>query len=239
MLRLLRFSCFAGVALALLTPVKAELVYDLAFRFSGDVAPIVNGVNIAVASNQQFLGVELLLVERVSGTSVSVLGNDTLTAGLRFGNLSGFQANLDALGADGQFSNPTVNTTGGRANPNNDADTVGYMALGTFFSEPGLGSSVLTPGVRTALLGTVDLTAPTVGTTTFTLSDFSGANGDFGTWGAGGLEGAALASGGSFNNGSFSVTAVPEPSSLAILGLASCGALVRLRKRHSRKSATV
>jgi len=35
---------------------------------------------------------------------------------------------------------------------------------------------------------------------------------------------------------SFNVTAVPEPSSLALLGLASCGALVKYRKRLGKKA---
>jgi hypothetical protein len=238
MFRLLRFVCFAMVAFAVLAPARAELVYDLAFRFSGDTAPIANGANFVVSSNQQFVGVELLLVERVFGTTQSIFGNDALVSGNRFGNLLGFQANLGAIGADGQFANAQVNTTGGAANPNNDADTVAYLDLGSaIFNQPGLGSTLIEPGVRAALLGTVDLTAPTLGQTTFTLSDFSTANGDFGTFGVGGLENAAAASGGSFNNGSFSVTAVPEPSSFLALACLGVGGAWYRRRRASNQQA--
>jgi len=231
----LRCVFFVLTAVSVCVPANAALVYDLAFRFAGDTTPIANGANFVVSPNQQFVGVELLLVERVFGPSASIFGDDSLVgpANNRFGNLLGFQANIAANGADGLFTNAQVNTTGGVANPNNNNfDTVGYMALGNVMSQPGLGSTLLEPGVRAALLGTVDLTAPTLGQTTFTLSDFSANDGDFGTFGVGNLEGAAVASGGSFNNGSFTITAVPEPSSLVLLGLASgCGAFVRFRRR--------
>ena len=239
MFRTVALLCFAVAFTVDLSSTKAAVVYELAFRFSGEADLITNGANFVVASREDFLGVEMLLVERLSGTSQSILGNDSLVNGNRFGNLAGFQANINALGADGQFSNAQVNLTGGQANPNNDADTIGYLALGTnFFNQPGLGSFLIGPETRAALLGTVDLKAPTLGQTIFSLSDFSTFNGDFGTWGAGGLEGAASASGGSFNGGSFSFTAVPEPGSVAVLGVISCGALVRFRKRLGRGLAT-
>ena len=60
----------------MISQAQAGLIFDLAFRLSRESAPIVNGSNFVVAPNQQLIGVELLLVERVTGPTASVLGNN-------------------------------------------------------------------------------------------------------------------------------------------------------------------
>jgi hypothetical protein len=97
-------------------------------------------------------------------------------------------------------------------------------------------------GQREAVFGTVDLTAPTIGQTTFTLADFNPvADGDFTTFGTGafGLESISAASGGGLFGRSVTLSAVPEPgSTLFVSSIVACGLCraYRQKKRGKRSS---
>lgn len=134
-------------------------------------------------------------------------------------------ANITAVGGDGSFSTPQVSsalTPIGTA----DADT---LAGSGFFS--GVNPVETSPGVFDAVVGTIDLTAPTFGSTTFTLSDFGGGN-DFEIVGGGGIDDADVI----FRSVTVTTTtAVPEPNSMA--ALAMLGGTIAIRYRRRRKTA--
>lgn len=215
---------------------RGDIIYDLYFRAAG----LADGINTTetVASGQSFTGVELILRETVSGGSASLFADDTLlpAAGSfnRAGNINSYNANVFATGSNGSFSNLSLNNLGGAANPQNDNNTLGYFAIATALGTPGRMATEVTPSVREIVMGTANLTAPTTGSTTFSVQDFDPlTEGDFTIFGsgAGSLEGAATASGGSFNGHTLTLSAVPEPSSLMVIGLCAGLGLVRRRSR--------
>jgi hypothetical protein len=150
-----------------------------------------------------------------------------------------FAVDIASSGSDGNFQNFLVNSTNGFATAANDANTIGFAALGTSFGQPGKISTVVGSGVREIVLGSVDLTAPTTGATAFSMvrSATASPTGWLTAFNPGGsLVNAANSSGGGIVFSGTTLTAVPEPSSMAVLGLVGCGALVRLRKRLGRKA---
>lgn len=216
---------------------NGAITYDLVFRTPGESGEFTSEVSLR--SGETLVGVELLLIERVTGSSVSILGNDLGFAGAggvdnRFGNLSDFAADLSVTGSDGSFTNLETNTIGGVPNTNlTDDDTIAYTAGGTFFDQPGMQASFVATGVLEVSLGTVDIVAPTVGQSTYNLADIDVNSPNFRTFGVGSLETAAAASGGSFNSGILTVSAIPEPSSFFGLGFLSLALTLR-RRRNSR-----
>ncbi|TWU38494.1 PEP-CTERM sorting domain-containing protein [Novipirellula artificiosorum] len=170
----------------------------------------------------------MILRESIGDTDTSILGAS---------NLNACAVNLSASGSDGTFLNLACDTTGGFETVANDADTLSYAAFGPTLMQPGKDSDDLGNKQREVLIGTVDLVAPsTIGETVFRLSDFNPAlDGDFTTFDSSvaglGLESLAVSSGGSFNTRSLTVTAVPEPSSLVLIGgFITLGASRRCRK---------
>lgn len=209
---------FSAIVFALLTSdARADLIYDIFYRHADFGDAIDSAIN--VSSGQTFSGVEIVIRETITGATASQLG---------LANLNAYAVNVGSSGSNGSFNNLALTTTGGFAAGSNDADTLNYAALGPGFGQPGRTSTDLGGGQRLAVLGTVNLVAPTVGSTTFTLADFNpGVDGDFTTFatGAAGLESISAASGpsgGLFGRSlQMTVSAVPEPSSMALVGLAA------------------
>lgn len=95
-------------------------------------------------------------------------------------------------------------------------------------------------GVRTVLIGTVNITVPAT-STTLTVTPYggnantitqTGTDLDIGTQALNGYTGAANSP-----TWSFTVAVIPEPSSMALCGLAACGmSYVRLRRRNATAS---
>ncbi len=199
---------------------RADLIYDIFFR--GAFGDAIDSTTNATPE-QKFTGVQVIFRETVSGGSTSLLAA---------ANLNAYAVNVFNTGSNGTFNTLTLNTSGGFAGAANDANTLNFVALGISFGQPGRTSTDIGGGRREALLGTLDLVAPTAGSTTFRLADFSSSDGDFTTFltGASGLESLAVASGGSLNGRSLTITAVPEPSSLLLLGIPIAIGLMR-RKR--------
>ncbi|MCO8124698.1 PEP-CTERM sorting domain-containing protein [Stieleria sp. TO1_6] len=221
----MRSAVFSIILLAVLTPNegRAALVYDLFLRTS-----LGDGLDSTfdVAANTSITGAQVILRETVSGGDSSLLAAS---------NLNAFNATVSASGSDGSFDNLVTDVTGGVAGPQNDSDTLNYFALGPILSQPGRTSTDAGAGVREIVLGVLDLSGPMAGSTVFTISDASGADGDFTTFdSAGGLESLSVASGGGFFGRSFTLnapTAIPEPSSLFCLSMIGSGFLLRRRRR--------
>jgi hypothetical protein len=208
------------------------LIYDIFYRHADFGDAIDSSIN--VSSGQTFSGVEIVLRETVTGATASQLG---------LANLNAYAVNVGSSGSNGSFNTLTLSTAGGFAAGSNDADTLNYAALGAGLGQPGRSSTALGGGQRLAVLGTVNLVAPTVGSTTFTLADFNpSVDGDFTTFatGASGLESISAASGpsgGLFGRSlELNVSAVPEPSSMALVGLAA--SLYASRRVLRRKLAS-
>ena len=166
----------AMVVAGAVTPTNAALVYDLALR-----APAQSGSadeRIVAKPGEVISNVKLLLIETVSADTASILGDDEDVVGAggirnRAGNLASYRANLSVSGSNGSFSGLSANLTGGAAQAGrNDADTLAYLSLGNFFTQPGLQASVVDANTRELVLGTVDLRAPTSGASTFLRSCF-------------------------------------------------------------------
>lgn len=215
--------------LALTSQLQAALTYDIFFRTSlGDSGTF----NVNPGS---VFGASVILRETVTGVTPSLMAST---------NVNFFAVDIAASGSDGVFQNFLVNTTGGFATAANDANTIGFSALGVGFGQPGKSSSVVGLGVREAVLGSVDLTAPTTGATSFSLINSSTASptGWLTAFNPGGsLVTAANNSGGgvAFAGTTLNVTAVPEPGSMALLGAIGCGVVIRFRKRIGRKASVV
>jgi hypothetical protein len=210
--------CFASLVL-LASPIEAAITYDLFIRTS-----VGDGLDTTVQVNPgQQIGGTVVLRETISGT------NDSLFAAA---NLNAFNATVSASGSDGRFDELTIDASGG-ADFGSSADTITYSAFGPILSQPGKSATEVGSDVREIVLGSLQLFAPTGGETTFTVADATSADGDFTTFnsGASGLESLSVESGGGFFGRSLTVTAIPEPSSIAMLAIGSCGLLIRRRRR--------
>ena len=203
----------ATVMLCLATPtVNAASVFELFFRVDG-----IDGLDTTLIQTPGLVSPsEIVLRETVTNMT------DPLTPL----GINGINANIQATGSDGSFSAPGI-VSPLVANANTaDADTLGAF---NFFA--GINPVEISPNVFDAVVGTIDLTAPTVGATTFTLSDFSAGN-DFDV-----LTPATIPDGDiTFRSVTLqSTTAVPEPGSMATLALLGGTAAIRYRRR--RKTA--
>ncbi len=232
-----RFASITLTTLCLMTVGQQEacaaITYDLAIRPSGESASLDDTLTVSPGA---ILGnAEIVLIETVVGGSESILGGDELVAGNRSGNLFSARANLNSSGADGSISNLQTITDGGGLGVSADQDTIHYLALGVNLFQPGLNPTQIDTSTWEVVLGTVDINAPTVGTTEFRIEEF-GDDADFGTFSNGSLELAATSSGGSFNSRSLSITAIPEPSFAAALGISMLLYGCRRRTRHQRRS---
>lgn len=225
------FALSAIVFGMFVSDARADLIYDIFYRHADFGNAVDSTVN--VSSGHTFSGVEIVLRETVTGATVSQLG---------LANLNAYAVNVGRSGSNGSFNTLTLSTDGGFAVGSNDADTLNYAALGPSSGQPGRTSTDLGGGQRLALLGTVNLVAPTVGSTTFTLTDFNpGFDGDFTTFATGGaglesISAASGPSGGLFGRSlTLNVAAVPEPSSFVLAGLAASLVASRRLLRRKRK----
>jgi len=207
------------VSAVLAHPSDAALTYVIEFQTSG---LILNPGETATGS--------LLLRELDDGS-----GNNPAIS-LENGNgVFGFAFDVTRLSGDAILSN--LNITPGfsfqanpQPNPNVTAGliTANVASSNPFGNSPGVGD---TSGVFT--LATFDVTGG-VSSSQFQIGSLGFANPV--------SLGAILSSQRSLNVSeityqSFTVTAVPEPGSLAVLGAVSCGVFVRFRKRFFRKEA--
>lgn len=223
-LKMVAMICFVGLMMG---PVHAAVTYQLEFRSSEvDMEP---GGTIFATPGQVFSGVQVVLAETVSGGSESYFAAS---------NIAGYSADLSVSGGDGAFRNLSLNTEGGFAAGRNGESTLNFASFGPALGQTGRESSVVSDGRREALLGIVDLVAPTSGSSMFSVFDSKPeVDGDFGTFlTSAGLESLSVESGGGFFGGSVSVTAVPEPGSMLALSVFAVGGIVYRRRRMARSA---
>jgi len=208
----MRYLLTATLLLVLLQPASAAVTYDLFYRPTGTVG-IVD--EVFVAADTVFAGAEIVLRETRTSGEESALGS---------GGLRGFAINLFS-DPNGGFRNAVRNANFDLTGTGADADTL------TAFNFIGgtVGSPVTEPNVvgDELVLGTLDLLAPaTAGQSTlFTIEDFDPNNANFLLASGAELDGAI-----NFNN-SLTVTAIPEPTGVAVLGLFGAAVLIRRRSR--------
>ncbi|OYP36091.1 PEP-CTERM sorting domain-containing protein [Rhodopirellula sp. MGV] len=207
----MRILICLALLIAAVPSVQAELVYDVFYRANG-IDAIGNTV-INVDPDQTIRGVEVILRETATGADTNLLE----TSGLRT-----YAIELNSTAQDA-FQNGTRNPNFQFSASGNDGDT--FTAFN--FAGGTQGSGVAANTVELSL-GTVDLVGPTVGSqVTFSLADYQPANPNF-----------TMANNYNFdqfiNFGNTltlaSVTAIPEPSSFALIG--TLGAAVMLRRRR-------
>lgn len=202
--------------------------YDLFFKSPsfGDA----NNAVVVATPGQFFTGVGVVLRETVTDGSTSILNVE---------NVSGFQVRAVADGGDGSFQNFAADPTGGSVNMT-PGDVLNFFAFNAFpLFQPGKPATEVGPGIFEVQLGTIDLIAPTTGATMFSLLRLNDNAGDIGTFGPRGVSLTGF-DGGTFNEGSLTLTAIPEPSSIAaIAALGAFGAFRLRRKRKLAKTAAV
>ncbi|MCC9599429.1 PEP-CTERM sorting domain-containing protein [Stieleria sp. JC731] len=191
--------------------VQAELVYDVFYRAAG-----VDGIGSAVlnvAPDETIRGVEVILRETATNSETSPLG----TGGLR-----GYAIELQSS-TPGSFENGAYNSSFQFPATGNDGDT--FSAFN--FAGGTAGVEVAANTVELSL-GTVDLIGPTLGNQIqFSLADFSPSVDNFVL-----ANNVALDDVINFGNTLTlaSITAIPEPSSFALIG--TLGSVVLLRRRR-------
>ena len=190
--------------------VQAAITFDVFIRTSE-----FDGLDSSVVLQpDQRIDGTIILREVVTNGTESLLADSNLNAaGLR----------VSASGSDGRFVDLVTDTTGGFA-PNNTDDTLTFAALGAGLGSPGKAPQNLGGGVREIVLGGLTIFGPSAGETTIALNDINPtAVGDFTTFNA-------TLDAGEFNFRSVFITAIPEPSSLAFLGV--IGSVMMMRRRR-------
>lgn len=193
---------------------RGDVIYDLFFRLPG----LGDGLdsNFNVSPGQTITGVQAIVRETVTGVSASALAA---------ANVNGFGINLSVVGSDGSTGSKTTNTTGGFSALSDGDSTFGYSAF-----VGGIVANDLGGRVREFSLGTLNFMAPTTGSTTFVLVDpNAGLPGDITTF-APGPGALGLESVGAFRTRSTTLTAVPEPNTLAALIVTGTFAFTRRRR---------
>ncbi len=225
--------CFFSVCM-LGQHADAALTYGLFFRGGPFTEP--SEAIVPVAPGQRFDNVGLFFREVVTDGSTSILASEVI---------QGYRISVSAMGSDGRFENFVTDETGGFATDQGAGvtNTIGFSQFAFNPIRFGLGKQAVETspgsGIFEARIGTLDLIAPSVGQTTFTSFPADGFPGDIGTSGPRGTELVGF-EGGAFVNASLTVTAIPEPSSVALLaGLGAFGAFRLHRKRKLAKTAAV
>jgi hypothetical protein len=218
----------AGLVLCFLIaiPARADLIYSISFDSTGTslntnliLAPNASQV-VGVFFHESFGAADTPFLDLIGGV------NGLTTANFRATRSGPGAVAITAAAGNPLFDlGPTVNFT----------PTLATVEQEILVSLPVFGTgAVVGPGVRTVQIGTITVTASAApgDVNTFSLSDFNpapGANDFIIDNGFGGL---AFSADEALNFGTLSINAVPEPSTLALVGFLAIGASgYRFRKR--------
>jgi hypothetical protein len=214
----LNFLMTAGVILGFASTANAALVYDVFIRTSaGDGMSNV----IQVSPGMTFQGAEIIFRETVTDGSTPNFGNSDLgSVGL-----------LVTSSGSGGFSNLTGTTSLPIADEAAEAtgDRIQRASL-SFLG--GVAATEVNTNVFEGVIGTIDLAGPVNPgeSITFSLSDSQPAasNNNWGTFAQGEVpDDSAI----QFQSLTLTTTAVPEPSSLAMLGAGFVATMYRRRRK--------
>ncbi|MEM6468827.1 MAG: PEP-CTERM sorting domain-containing protein [Planctomycetota bacterium] len=200
-----KFVLASVIAVCSVSTSKAELVYDVFLRVDG--TDLLDEA-LRVDAGQRFTA-QAVFRETATQGSTAILSTRPLGAvGL----------SLSTVGADGFFENP-------------DADDIfiipGAGDIGGAAFGGGLNATEVRDGVFEVVFGTVDLIAPTSSSTTFLLADAQPED-SRSNWGASGSGPQIMDRDIRFRD--TTLTAIPEPTSLAFL--AAMGGVLALRRRR-------
>lgn len=206
--------------LTLASQASAGVVYQVSFDSAG--SSLSTNSNLTVGGSQVF---SVYFHEKFDGSGsftprIDLPGgvNGLTTANFGVNRTSGTSTDITDANGNASFdiAPPTVVF-------NASAATVAQEALtGPVFATSSAADR------RTVLLGSIQVTANAFGNTTFSLADFLAGSDDFII--DDGIGSLLFAADGSITFGTLTITAVPEPSSLMLVGVVGCIAALRRRR---------
>lgn len=202
---------------------SAGVVYQVSFDSAG--SSLSTNSNLTVGGSQLF---NVYFHEKFDGNG-SFTPRIDLAGGTNGLTTANFGVN--------RTSGSTTDITGGNGNASFDIapPTVTFSASSATVEQEALTGPVFAtssaPDRRTVLLGAIQVTANSFGSTTFSLADFLAGSDDFII--DDGIGGLLFAADGGITFGTLTITAVPEPSSLMLVGVV--GFMAALRRRRATK----
>ena len=206
--------------LTLASQASAGVVYQVSFDSAG--SSLGTNSNLTVGGSQVF---SVYFHEKFDGSG-SFTPRIDLAGGVNGLTTANFGVNRTS-GTTSDITDATGNALFDIAPP-----TVVFNASSATVAQEALTSPVFATSSaadrRTVLLGSIQVTRNSSDQTIFTLADFLAGSDDFIIDDL--LGGLAFAADGSIGFGTLTITAVPEPSSLMLVGVVGCVAALRRRR---------
>ncbi len=208
--------------LTLASQASAGVVYQVSFDSAGSSLSTTS--SLTVGGSQVF---NVYFHEKYDGS-----GSFTPRIDLPGGTNGLATANFGVNRTSGTTTDIT-NATGNASFDFNGGPTVSFNASSATVGQeillnPPVFATSAAADRRTVLLGSIQVTANSLGSTTFSLADFLAGSDDFII--DDGLGGLLFAADGGVTFGTLTITAVPEPSSLMLVGVVGCIAALQRRR---------
>lgn len=215
----------AFLLLFIASQASAGVVYQVSFDSDGAASNINS--NLTVGGSQLF---NIYFHEKFDGSGsftprIDLAGgvNGLTTANFGVNRTSGTTTDISNASGNAAFDfggAPTVNFSASAATVEQEVSVSPVFATSSAADR------------RTVLLGSIQVTANSLGSTTFSLADFLAGNDDFII--DDGIGGLLFVADDPLLNvltfGTLTITAVPEPSSLMLVGVVGCVAALRRRR---------